>query len=659
MSEVSIINKELTFNNEYWNVIDKAQLKEFEKKLSEPQKKQLEDFLKKLDSQHRIEFMKELVSKWDKIENILDEIDKGNNKDKFSDLIILQKLVFKDDKDILKKIDIISKEWKELKKEIVYLDAYIKLFKEMFLWSNKVENKDQNKKIDILAQNSKTLEMLKNRYWKLEIQLKTLETKIVKEKRYEWVEKTYEEIIKNEEIQKIIEKKKFNDISAGEFYAMLKTNPNEVRKLLLSTEKWDQFNGTFNEKDKFTVNFWRNKWLDKIIWAWDILDIKNIEQVKINWVLWTRKSSPRPWYYTKTGGYLAIHDWYKIEVVKKSVLTKDTSFNEAIEKRFVEIRWTEVKSNFGTLISKNIKENSNLKEIENPYKSKVDKKLIEEIIWKDEYKYLWVKINDKWNIEVWKDFNILHLWEVLNWYQDIKWKVTKYLSENKKLINSKNIEFDILKLNLWNNNIFIENAFKSIIWNNDIDIKVKNWKVKIDTNNTKLTIWNLFSTWYEYKWSRHTHEKYINEVKVAASSYWIPQWAIINLIYHENWSWNPSVKAPWSSAYWLWQMINSTWSRFWVWNRNNPADQLMATAKYMSHIKNTKNCSWEEVLAYYNTWLWIKSPSVNIQKYFRLNTPIRNKLPVWEDKNNETYFISAIAYYNDISYEDAKKKIAK
>ncbi len=155
----------------------------------------------------------------------------------------------------------------------------------------------------------------------------------------------------------------------------------------------------------------------------------------------------------------------------------------------------------------------------------------------------------------------------------------------------------------------------------------------------------------------------MSEINAAVAATGVPQGAIIQLIYHENRGWNPHIKAPGSSAYGLGQMINSTWSRYGSGlNRNDPADQLLATARYMAAIKDRKNCPWELVLAYYNTGEGINGISLSRAHYFaRINPAITSKIPggIGGISSPRDYFTGAVAYYNNLDYQSARSLVSR
>lgn len=191
---------------------------------------------------------------------------------------------------------------------------------------------------------------------------------------------------------------------------------------------------------------------------------------------------------------------------------------------------------------------------------------------------------------------------------------------------------------------------KEIAANIDFDaekwvIKTKNWESINEVINKFVPLENL------WKW----FEKYKDIVLEVSNKYWIRPEKLITLINHENSRWDPMAWAPGSSAYWLWQMIDSTWAKYWKWlDRNDPKDQLDATCRYLVDIMSRKNCPIELAMAYYNTWEWIMSiSSSKAQEYASKNPAIAKNIPSWTSINPKSYFTAAVAYYNDTDYRTA------
>jgi len=176
-------------------------------------------------------------------------------------------------------------------------------------------------------------------------------------------------------------------------------------------------------------------------------------------------------------------------------------------------------------------------------------------------------------------------------------------------------------------------------------IKTKNWESVNEAINKFVQLENL-GRWFE---------KYKDIVIEVSSKYWIRPEKLITLINHENGRWDPLAWAPGSSAYGLWQMIDSTWAKYWKWlDRNDPKDQLDATCRYLVDIMSRKNCPVELAMAYYNTWEWIMSISHSkAQEYASKNPAISKKIPSWEGITPKSYFTAAVAYYNDTDYRTA------
>jgi len=365
---------------------------------------------------------------------------------------------------------------------------------------------------------------------------------------------------KNKEVLSILNEKDLSTITAWEIYT-LRQEWYDLSKLFLIWWKEGISKENMNEWDRFTVNFWWNKSLNRYIWAWDVLPIDKIDKVKINWVEWERKLSPRPWYYTTNWKYLAIFDNYTIEIVSKKDFTADEEKDslKAFKDRYVDIRRPELLNSF---------------------RNQIDN------IW---------------------DQNSL----VLEWF-------TK---------NDLEIIFSYLKKYLAKEN------FENLSFTNNT-ISTKDWKSLKEVLILPINLWK----WYE---------KYKDKVVDVCKNYErIKPEDLIRLINHENWSWDPLLSAPGSSAYWLWQMIDSTWSKYWGWlDRSNPVYQLEATCKYLDDIMTRKGCDIKKAMAYYNTWEWIMSLSDSrIREYARVNPAIAGliKWPI----TPRTYFSAAEEYYS-------------
>jgi len=225
------------------------------------------------------------------------------------------------------------------------------------------------------------------------------------------------------------------------------------------------------------------------------------------------------------------------------------------------------------------------------------------------------------------------------------------------LVNSKNID---KKVRI--EEIFTQvDRIRDMFWLEVNDPKLR--KLVVDTdkdwimdwlNNTDLPIvweWIIDSREQHPSW----YEKYSSVVKEVTSRYSnITEENLKTLIDHENWSWNPNAKAPWSSAHGLGQMINSTWLTYGKWlDRSNPKDQLEATCRYLNSIMNRQNCDIDLAMAYYNTWEWIMNISnFKAQEYARKNPAIDRKIPDGEYIDAKTYFRWAIAYYNNKNFDE-------
>lgn len=148
----------------------------------------------------------------------------------------------------------------------------------------------------------------------------------------------------NEKQKKIIwEEKTIDNLKTSDILYLKKTWA-DLAKLLLTNDKdvtKEVSSEKINEWDNFVVNYGENDCLNAAIWAWDILK-PEIRKIRVNWIEWERKCSPRPWYYTLEWKYLPIYDWDKIEIIKKWEVTNEEvemenkSSNELFEQMRVD-----------------------------------------------------------------------------------------------------------------------------------------------------------------------------------------------------------------------------------------------------------------------------------------------------------------------------------
>lgn len=130
------------------------------------------------------------------------------------------------------------------------------------------------------------------------------------------------------------------NISADDIYLM-KSVGIDLASLFLINSEGRTTKDSMQEGDVFLVNFWGNYSVDRAIWAGDILDISSVYTVKINGTIGIRGHDPRPWYYTRDGRYLAIHDGYRLEIIEQREFgetEKAQDFENATIARISEFR---------------------------------------------------------------------------------------------------------------------------------------------------------------------------------------------------------------------------------------------------------------------------------------------------------------------------------
>lgn len=371
------------------------------------------------------------------------------------------------------------------------------------------------------------------------------------------------------EFIKYIESKDLRTIKAGEIYN-LKILWYDLSKLFLKSNK-DVSIETMQVGDSFTVNFWGNNNIESKLGIGDILPIHRFETIRVNWVLGTRKDTPRPWYYDTKWKYLAIYENYKVELISKTEVSEadEEEFKQAFERRYIQVRTPELKN----MIVDHAQEQS----------------------------YSFTRLSQK--------------------------------------------DFEILKN-------YLETAYK-----NDVVVDIKTQTISTTGGKNFDEIFHLSEETELGK----AYLKYEDTVERVTNRYAnISKEKLIRLINHENAGWDPLISARGSTAYGLGQMIDSTWKKYGKGlNRNNPEHQLDATCRYLLDIMNKKNCSIELAMAYYNTGEGIFNISnKTLNNFYSINAPIVNKIPAWVSRSKKNYFTWAVAYYNDISFEQAKIFVA-
>lgn len=437
-------------------------------------------------------------------------------------------------------------------------------------------------------------------------------------------------------------------LTAGDIYSLKERGVDLATVFLAPPTLWENI----TTGSELIVNFWESQAAHKLIWIGDIIPIEEVYSIKVNGVEGVRGFSPRPWYYTPEGKYLAVYDGYKVSIGETKTVSEAEllQLSTARNERFQEFRKEDIAQ-----ILRSISDEASIL----PFSSRGDIQLLNDFLKNTGIK--WVSYNSKTQKLILPEgIEYADIWEIIDGYPNTLSSLLSYILEYESDIVALSSEQEELSL-IWMNisPILLEWALKTEY------AKVYGENISFDANTQILKVsWGLKLTdilgWdYEYIWTWTKHLKYMSEIRKAASETWVPVWAIITLWYKENQWWDPTISAKGSSAYGLSQMIDGTWKVYGAWlNRRNPADQLLAMARYMSAIQERKNCPWEHVLAYYNTGEGIQKVSQStIQNYANINPGISKLIPtsVWVSKTS--YFTAAVAYYNSISYQEASRTI--
>lgn len=440
-----------------------------------------------------------------------------------------------------------------------------------------------------------------------------------------------------------------DSLTAGDIYA-LKQRGVDLATIFVSPPTRGEAMNTWSE---FVTNFGDSESADKMIGAGDILPIERVYSVKINNQEAVRGFSPRPWYYSVASWkYLPIYDGYKIEIweIKPVSEQEKSDLNQARQQRFTDIRTRDIRG-----FLQGDQEDVN-------FSHESDINVLEGII--SGLNILGLAFNRDNQSMVYPDGMVVSdLWEALDNYSGIKTRLRTYIEEHSDQISYGNNSSQQLHISAIEgySPFLLTQAISSLVKDRSIPGISFDAETGVITSTGETDIQDIFWGSMEYEGSSTRHLRYMSEVRHAAAQTWVPEWAIVKLIYKENHGWDPTLPWTGSTAYGLGQMIDGTWRTYGRGlDRNNPGDQLLATARYMKGIQTRKDCPWEHVLAYYNTWEWIRNVSRSqLQDYADLNwNTIASKIP-WgrSNLNTQTYFIAAVAYYNSISYEEARETL--
>lgn len=334
-------------------------------------------------------------------------------------------------------------------------------------------------------------------------QIYNVESDETRERRYTTVEEEFEAIAQNEQAQQIIWGRSFEEITAGEFYALKKENPELLASLLLSTENWERVDTEFLSSEDavgtvLRVNFWRNQWLDRIVGAGDILPIQHVQSIKVNGVVWERRWEPRPGYYTPSGQYLAIHDGYRIEIMSIEMLEGEAweTFRWHIDRRYQEIRGAEVVEAIQTDLQNFEGETF----VFDAYTSDSDTELIRGYIQSKLPDFLQDVVTLEWqplSITVSEPYSFSELASVLSEYQDIYEWISQYFSDNSSLFDGTSFtlsrqQFEQITWVTWENQDFVRAAIESLLVE-DADVEVDYSDENIRINARGNTLGDVFS----------------------------------------------------------------------------------------------------------------------------------------------------------------------
>jgi hypothetical protein len=331
--------------------------------------------------------------------------------------------------------------------------------------------------------------------------VRNIETWEVTEQRYSLVQDEYQDLLDSpdlEDSQKyIIWEKTFDELTAGDFYALKKEKPELLATLLLSTVDGNKVTPDVLKTiwTELRVNFASNSALDQIIGAGDILPMKSVLKVEINGQVWERKGQPRPGFYTSEGQYLAIHDGYKIKILEINELDEAawTEFMTHVDKRYEDIRGAEVIQGISEQISAGGEDSLEFPQ----FMSDSDTGLLENYLSGKIPEYMKSSIvlgktsENVPNITITEPYTSEEFSSVLDEYKNIRSAMSEYFSQNDTLLDNKDVNISLADFSekTWIgvlNTDFIQAAFQSIMreWVNGVYVSTTNTSINITSTST-------------------------------------------------------------------------------------------------------------------------------------------------------------------------------
>ena len=134
------------------------------------------------------------------------------------------------------------------------------------------------------------------------------------------------------------------------------------------------------------------------------------------------------------------------------------------------------------------------------------------------------------------------------------------------------------------------------------------------------------------KWMEGIMGRFWEYINNASKKYNVPSDVLAKIFLKES-GWRPTAHAPGAStAYWLGQITDPTWSHILTtswnsnWQRSNPEHQILASAWYLRSLFDLKDCqNWWEAALYYH--IGPGASARHLESYKRSNPAIAKLMP--------------------------------
>ncbi len=156
-------------------------------------------------------------------------------------------------------------------------------------------------------------------------------------------------------------------------------------------------------------------------------------------------------------------------------------------------------------------------------------------------------------------------------------------------------------------------------------------------------------------WPWKNFQEYDEQIRKYSNELNVPSNVVLQLFIKEWSNWDPKASPSSSTAIWLWQILDWTWSDIKSriapmydipWDnleRHNPEHQIIASCAYLKYLyDNYTDWNWWEAIVFYHTWPWVTD--ANVSNYIQNNPAVAQFM--WDKpRTRDNYILAARQYY--------------